>query len=315
MRMPNVVAMAATRRHSVGPPDHDASKLQKSTAPATKRSRQAASGEFALAGADRLTAHQPYVTHRQAIVRPFARLLEPEQSMVGDASGELDGFVHLPCLIGVGHQHEVVAGGAAGFDEPLGVLGRRQPADFELHAGQPARLKLGDLLGDADTGAVIAADRGDGDRVAVPTPQPPEGLSRRLADGVPDRRVDARAGHQSEAAITQDVERRRPRLLPTQLHGAGIEADQLRSDLVADDARDLLEAGVLVAGVRLTDDSRGRVHLGDDRRAMGHAVLAAAIRSVERDANRDEVDSFDRQGTCRARRRERLGGQRAGRSR
>ena len=39
MRTPNVAAIAATRRHSVGPPDHEASKLQKSTAPSTNRSR------------------------------------------------------------------------------------------------------------------------------------------------------------------------------------------------------------------------------------------------------------------------------------
>ena len=81
-------------------------------------------GELALAGAHRLSAHQTDVADRPSVVRPHAGLLEPEQVVIGDQTGERHGFVDLPTLVGVGHQDEVLAGRLARLDEPCGVLGR-----------------------------------------------------------------------------------------------------------------------------------------------------------------------------------------------
>ena len=300
MRTPNVDAIAATRRHSGRTAGPGRVEIAEVHGTGNEEVATATGGELALAGAHRLTAHQADVAHRPPVVRPHARLLEPEQFVIGDQTGELHGFVDLPSLVGVGHQDEVVARRLARLDEPCGVFGRRQPTDLELHPGEATAAQLVDLIGNAHSGAVVAADRRHLDRVAVTAPQSPQRLPGGLADGVPDRRVDARAGDKPEPTVAQDVVGRRASQLPATFHGAGIDPDELRSDLVADDRRDLLQSGVLVSGVRLTDHTCGRVHLGDDRRAVGHSILAAAVGAVEGDADGDELDALDRQ--CRRRR-------------
>jgi hypothetical protein len=89
----------------------------------------------------------------------------------------------------------------------------------------------------------------------IAAPESPERLSERLADRVPDRGVDAGARDEPPAAVAEDVEGRRPGELPAALDRKGVLADQTRSDLLADDAVDLEQVGVLVAGVGLADDS------------------------------------------------------------
>ena len=131
-------AIAATRRHSVGPPDHEESKLQTSIAPASIRSRQPAGGELALPGADAHAATQTHVAHGAPVVGPATGLLEPAEVLVRDQPREPHGICRRPTLIGVGHQNEIRTAGLTRFAEALGVLLRREAAHLELHASQAA---------------------------------------------------------------------------------------------------------------------------------------------------------------------------------
>ena len=112
------------------------------------------------------------------------------------------------------------------------LLGRRA-ADLEL-AARRARAPAGRSTSSAIAPAavVVAADGDHRQRLAVAAPQAPQRLAERLADRVPDRGVDAGAGHEPEAAVAQDVERRRPRELPAALDREGVLAGQPRRDLV-----------------------------------------------------------------------------------
>jgi len=85
------------------------------------------------------------------------------------------------------------------------------------------------------------------------------------------------------------------RQLPAALDRQAVGAEQPRRDLVVDDPVDLEQAGVLVAGVRLAHDPLLGVDARDDRRAVGHVVVAAAVDAAERDPDRDRLDPADRQ--------------------
>jgi hypothetical protein len=98
----------------------------------------------------------------------------------------------------------------------------------------------------------------------------------------------------STPAHAQDVVRRRSRQLPAALDGDGVPADEVRLDLVVDDAHDVGEPGVLVARVRLADDALVGVHARDHRRPVRHAVVAPRVRARERDADRHGLDPGDR---------------------
>ena len=178
-------------------------------------------------------------------------------------------------------------------------------ADLELAAGEPSlavALHLARELGQRLP--VVAADRDQLDAPAIAAPEPPERLAEGLADGVPDRRVDAAAGDEPEPAIAQDVEGGGARELPAALDLERVLADQPRLDLVAHDGEQLGQRGVLVARVGLADDALARVHAGDHGGAVGHAVVAAREHPRERHAQRDDLDPIDRQagepgGSCR----------------
>ena len=119
-----------------------------------------------------------------------------------------------------------------------------------------------DLLADPrQVATVVAADDVDRDAVAVPAPEPPERLPERLADGVPDREIDARERDQADAAVAQLVEGDGIAELPAALVGERVLADEPRRDLVADHADDVGQRLVLIGGVGLADDSL----LGDTR--------------------------------------------------
>ena len=118
-------------------------------------------------------------------------------------------------------------------------------------------------------------------------------LPERLADRVPQCRVDAGAGDEPEPPVAQDVEGRGSQQLPEPFDRERVLAEQLRRKLVVDDAVDLEQARVLVAGVCLADDAVVGRDPHDDRRAMRHVVMAAVKRPHEWHANRDRLDRRD----------------------
>lgn len=120
-----------------------------------------------------------------------------------------------------------------------------------------------------------------------------ERLAQSLPDGVPERRVDTRAGDEPEAAVAENVERRRPGERPAPLGRERILAKQFRGDLTVDDAGDLLEAPVLVADVGLTDDSLARGHANENGRAMRHVVVAALVDTPQRHTDERRLDRLD----------------------
>ena len=87
-------------------------------------------------------------------------------------------------------------------------------------------------LGRLVVGDVVAADADHRDAIAIPAPQPPQGLAEGLPDGVPDRRIDA--GHRLHRVPARPklVEGRREHRLPDAFRGKGIEADDARHQLV-----------------------------------------------------------------------------------
>ena len=89
--------------------------------------------------------------------------------------------------------------------------------------------------------------------------------------------------------------RRRSRELPAALDAEPVLALQFRRDLVPDDRVDLLELGVLVAGICLADDPLRRVHAGDDSRSVCHPVRTATVFAAEGHANRHGLYPLDRE--------------------
>ncbi len=246
----------------------------------------------------RTPAPEADVAHRPPVVRPGARLLEPVEVEILDEAREAHRLGGRPALVGVGAEDEVGPGGGARGPEARRVLLGREPADLELHAGEPLLAELGHLLGDVLL-PVVAADRDHRQAVAVAAPEPVQRLTERLADGVPDGGVDAGGRDEAEPAVAQDVERRRPRELPAALDPERVLADQPRRDLGPEDLVDLVEARVLVAAVGLADDALLRAQPRHDRRAVRHLVRAAAVGLRERDADRDRLDLRDRQARDR----------------
>src|SRR5262249_11228176 len=99
--------------------------------------------------------------------------------------------------------------------------------------------------------------------------------------------------------------------LPAALGRERVGADQPWRDLVADDGRDVGKRVVLVPGIRLAHDALVRDDSGENRRAVRHPVVAAAVLPLERDDNRGDLDRLDRQRARHARRRRgRCGGRR-----
>ena len=120
----------------------------------------------------------------------LASSLEGKKTAILDEAREAHGLGRGPALVGVGAEDEVGPGSVARGPEPRRVLLGTEPADLELHAGEPLRPELGHLLGDVLL-PVVAADRDYGQAVAVATPEPVQRLTERLADGVPDGGVGA----------------------------------------------------------------------------------------------------------------------------
>src|ERR1019366_10185177 len=256
----------------------------------------AAGRVFALSGADGDAAASPYLAHVATIVGPDAWLLEPANVEVRHAATEVERLLDRVSLVGIDGQHEIISGRLAGDANTLGVGARLEAADLELGTAEAERPPLFHLIADArEVAAVIAADYVDGHTVAIPSPQAPEGLFERLADGVPDREVDAGKGNEADAPVPELIEGGRVAELPAALVGKGVLADQPRRDFVADHADDVRQRLVLVGGVGLPDDPLLGDHARDNARTVLHAVVAASINPVERDDDRNERDLANRE--------------------
>ncbi len=212
-------------------------------------------------------------------------------------AAQLERLVRLIPLVRVDHQHE------ARLPPPSRAARTRSasstgpaPPTLNLQPASPGVAIALHLAGDlGERLPVVAADRDHLDAPPEPAPEPPQRLAERLADGVPDRRVDAGTGDEAEPPVAQDVERRGPGELPAALDLERVLADQPRLDLVPDDREDLVERCILVAGVRLADDALARVDARDHRGALRHAVVAAREHAGERHAKRHDLDALDRE--------------------
>ena len=295
MRHPHVESMcdaghATPLRRTAGPRRVEVADVD---GPLHDQLAAAGCGVLALPRADRHAGGVANVAHRPQVVVPAARLLEPDQVEVLDEPREANRLPRRPGLVRVGGEDEAFARllphGARAHCVSVGV----EAADLQLHAADAEleqRVHLGLQIG---VHAVVAADRDHRQARAIAAPQSPEGLFERLADRVPKRGVDAGAGDEPDAPVTEDVERRRAAQLPAALDRVGVLADELRRELVVHDAVDLEQARVLVAGVRLADDAVVGRDPHDDRRAMRHVVMAAVKRPDERHANRDRLHGRD----------------------
>ena len=143
----------------------------------------------------------------------------------------------------------------------------------EAHAAQGL-----DLLLDRDPRVVVAADRDHRQRLAGSRPRGATAAGRapcRPRPRAPCRRRrrrrargDGRAGCRTwPGGPAPSSARRRAHPRPEQ-----------RRDLLTDDAVDLEQRRVLVAGVGLADEPLLGVHAGDHGRAVRHLVPAAAVR-------------------------------------
>ena len=112
----------AALRQMVGPPAHDASKLETSMAPSATRSRMPLRVTSLWPAAMGMPGLEPHVAHPAPVVGPAAGLLEPAQVEVRDEPSELDRLGTLVALVGVDHDREVRTGRLARGAHPLGVL-------------------------------------------------------------------------------------------------------------------------------------------------------------------------------------------------
>jgi hypothetical protein len=140
---------------------------------------------------------------------PVAGFLEPAQVERLGETGEADRLLGGPAAIGVDHQDEVRPRGLACGGHALEVGLGSQPADLELAAGHPGRaigFHLSSDVGERLALHVVAADRDDGQPLAVAAQQRAHGLAQGLAHRVPHRAVDAGDGlHQEWAAHPRGV--------------------------------------------------------------------------------------------------------------
>jgi hypothetical protein len=194
---------------------------------------------LALSRADLRPAREADIAHRAAVVPPPARLLEPYEVAILDQPREPDRLLQRPSLVRVRGQYEPVASRVPSETGARRVLLRLEPADLELEPRQSELLQFSDLRRKIRVVPVVATDRDHRELRAVTSPETPERLPERSADRIPDGGVDAGAGDEPAAPVTQDVERHRPRELPAALDGQGILADQARRDLLVDDPIDL----------------------------------------------------------------------------
>ena len=130
-------AMPATRRHSVGPPDHDESKLQKSIAPSTIRSRQPAAENSLWPAQTRTPGRR---TGRRALrAGRCARRTAPRTSRGRVVDRAREAHRLRPASIPGSRRRTRMKSGAgrvARVRESLGVCVGVEAADLELHARQ-----------------------------------------------------------------------------------------------------------------------------------------------------------------------------------
>jgi hypothetical protein len=224
---------------------------------------------------------------------PAARLLEPDEVEILDEAGEANRLPRRPGLVRVRGEDEVVARHVAHGPRSHGVCVGIETADLQLHAADTELEQTVHLGPQVGARVVVAADRDHRQARAVAAPETPQGLAECLADGVPQCSVDARARDEPDAPVAEDVEGRRPHQLPAAFDRVRVFAEQLRRELVVDDAVDLEQARVLVTRVRLADDPVVGRDPHHDRRAVRHLVVAAAKRPHERHANRDRLHGRD----------------------
>ncbi len=247
------------------------------------------------------------VAHVAPVVRPAARLLEPADVQIPDALAEIERHAGGVALVGVDGDHEVVAGHLAHHACAGRVLGGRSRSELELAAAEAHLEPLLDLAADLVGRPVVAADDVDGQAVAVAAPELEERATQRASDRVPDRRVDAGERDEADAPIAKLIERDRIAELPAALDRERVLTDQARLDLGLHDVHDLLERRVLVGRVGLADDALVGMDAREDRRPVGHGVVAAAVLAAERHDDRDHLDAPDGQAIGSGRPRARVG--------
>ena len=142
-----------TRRHSVGPPDQEASKLQTSIAPVDHQ--VAAAARLSTRSGRRRRGCRRRSGRRASPAGRCASGTAPRTSAGRQPStsrAKRIASCGRPALVGVAHEDEVVAAGSPRSADALRVLLRRQAADLEL-ACRPARARgssaISSAIGDA----------------------------------------------------------------------------------------------------------------------------------------------------------------------
>ena len=255
----------------------------------------AVAGDLALARGDRDAGRLPHGRHHGGVVVPVARFLEPANVERLDQVREADGVVHVPAAVRVHHQHEVLPGRLARNFHALEVLFRGQAADLELaarHAGGAVLLHFLPVVGERLAFHVVAADRDDGQTLAVAAEEAPHAFPFRLADEVPHRAVHA--GNRLEQRLAVAVGVREPEhRLPGALDLEDVHAFHARRELFVDQADDLAPVLAVVAVVDLAREPFVRAHARDHRRALENGIRAAAEVLLQRNIDRDRLNALN----------------------
>ena len=130
----------AALRQIVGPPAHDASKLETSMAPSTMRSRSPLQGHLALAGARPgcpSGSRTSRIQRRSLVQRQGSSNQRMSRSATSRPNSTACG--PLVALVGVDHEREVRVRPPRARRAPAAASSAGRPAaDLELHAGEAA---------------------------------------------------------------------------------------------------------------------------------------------------------------------------------
>ena len=144
IRTSKASAIAATRRHSVGPPDHEASKLQTSIAPVDHQVAAAGGRELALSGADRTLAESGRRASRggRCPTGTAPRTSTRSQSSTSRAKRIASCSVQ-PWFASAARTKSSPAACARETERAPRPRSGVEPADLELHPGEPELAELG----------------------------------------------------------------------------------------------------------------------------------------------------------------------------
>src|SRR5262249_48728354 len=171
-----------------------------------------------------------------------------------------------------------------------------EPADLELapgHPGRPIRFHLASDVGERLALHVVAADRDDGQPLAVAAEQGAHGLAQRLAYGVAPGAVATGDGlHQERAAHPGSVGEGEA-ALPDTLALHDREPGDLWRQHVTYEAGDLGSVGAIVAVVDLADQAVSGAQPRHHRGALEDRIGAAPEVPGQRNVDGDRLDGVD----------------------